>query len=150
MLKSLSLVLILVVFSGVCANAQEDKPIEYRLAVINAKGYVSEDHITVARFRSLLNQLSSTFTEDEEQIADITVYSQKILKKYGIEESPLNIMEGLNKISSSRTPKQKYAEYVQVYMILRHKGYAHSEAISEFRSMLLEQTVKQIFSSLQD
>jgi len=58
----------LVMFMLLCIslNVQASEPLEYQLATINAAGYVSKDHITVARFRSLLNQLSVTFVEDKQ------------------------------------------------------------------------------------
>ena len=39
-------------------KAQTGDTLEYKLAVIDAGGYVSKGHVSVARFRSLLNQLS--------------------------------------------------------------------------------------------
>jgi len=110
--------------------------LEFQLATINQKGYVSKDHISVARFRRLLEQLSSTYVEDRQQIADMSVKAQQILRDNGIEESLLTIMEGLNQILSMKLENQKYAEYVAFYVTLRDKGQSHSEAISGLKAIL--------------
>jgi len=111
--------------------------IEYQLAVIDAKGYVSKDHISVARFRSLLRQLSNTYVENRQQIADMTVKAQEILKKdEGIKESLLNIMEGMNQIFYKKIENQNYAEYIASYMALRTKGQSHLEAINGLKAII--------------
>ena len=116
--------------------AHAGEPLEYKLATINAGGYVSKDHITVARFRSLLNQLSSAYVEDKQQIADMSVTVLDLLKKDGIEESLLNIMEGLNQLFATRVENQRYAEYAAMYATLRNKGQSHSQAIGGLQAIL--------------
>lgn len=113
-----------------------DESLEYKLAVINAGGYVPKDHITVARFRSLLRQLSETYVENRQQVADMTVMAQKMLRKEGIEENLLNIIEGLNQLFSKPVENQKYAEYAAAYVTLREKGQSHSEAIRGLKAIL--------------
>lgn len=117
-------------------TAQASESIEYKLATINAGGYVSKDHITVARFRSLLDQLSATFVENKNQIADMSVTAQNLLRKEGIEESLLNIMEGMNKLFSRKIENQKYAEYAAAYVTLRSKGQSHTEAFRGLQAIL--------------
>lgn len=116
--------------------AHASESLEYKLATINAGGYVSKDHITVARFRSLLNQLSATFVEDKQQIADMSVTAQNLLKKDGIQESLINIMEGMNQFFPRKIDNQKYAEYAAAYVQLRSKGQSHSEAIRGIQALL--------------
>lgn len=72
--------------SSMSKTNRYEESLEYKLAVINAGRYVSQDHITVARFRSLLQQLSNTFIENKPQISDMTVKAQELLRKEGIEE----------------------------------------------------------------
>ena len=115
---------------------QASELLEYKLATINAGGYVSKEHVTVARFRSLLNQLSVTFVEDKEQIADMSVTAQNLLKKEGVEESLINIMEGMNQLFSKKIENQKYAEYAAAYVTLRGKGQSHTEAIRGLQAIL--------------
>jgi len=110
--------------------------LEYKLAVLNAGGFVPRNHITVARFRSLLNQLSDTYIEDNERIADMTITARDLLRKAGIEESLLNIMGGLNRLFSEPLGNQKYAEYAASYVVLREKGYSHLEAIRGLKAIL--------------
>lgn len=128
----------LFIFIGLCAlnAAQAAESLEYKLATINARGYVSKNHITVARFRSLLDQLSSTYVENKQQIADMSVTAQDLLEKDGIEESLLNIMEGLNQLFATRIENQKYAEYAAAYVTLRSKGQSHSQAIRGLQAIL--------------
>ena len=110
--------------------------LEYKLATINAGAYVSKDDITVARFRSLLNQLSATFIENKQQIADMSVTAQNLLKKEGVQESLMNIMEGMNQLFPRKIENQKYAEYAAAYVTLRSKGQSHSEAIRGLQAIL--------------
>ena len=132
------LVLYLLMFSllSPLTTAHANESLEYKLATINAGGYVSKDHITVARFRSLLNQLSTTFVEDKQQIADMSVTAQNLLKKDGIQESLINIMEGMNQIFPRKIDNHKYAEYAAAYVILRSKGQSHTEAIRGLQALL--------------
>lgn len=128
--------LFIVVLLAALNTAHASESHEYQLATINASGYVSKDHITVARFRSLLDQLSSTYVENKQQIADMSVKAQQLLKKDGVEESLLKIMEGLNQLFASRIENQKYAEYAAAYVTLRSKGQSHSEAIRGLQAIL--------------
>ena len=130
----LAVLFVFFIFSNLRAS---DESLEYKLAVINAKGYVSKDHITVKRFRSLLNQLSKTFVENKEQIADMSVAAQKRLEEEGgVEESVLNIMEGMNKIFTEPIENQKYAEYVAAYTVMRIKGNAHEDSINGLKLLI--------------
>lgn len=124
------------VLLGTLNTAQAKEPIEYQLATLNAQGYVSRDHITVARFRSLLSQLSSTYIEGQQQIADLSVKAQQLMKNDGVDESLLNIMEGLNQLFSTKIENQKYAEYAAAYVTLRSKGQSHSQAIGGLKALL--------------
>lgn len=111
------------------------KSMEYMLATID-KGYVSSDDIIIARFRSLLQQLDSTYVESKNQIGDMTVGIQKLIKDEGVNETLLNIMEGMNSLFSTRTENQNYAEYASAYGILRTKGQSHHEAIAGLRALI--------------
>lgn len=110
--------------------------IEYQLACINAGHRVDQDDITIARFRSLFRQLSDTFVENQQQIADMSVKSLQILKQDGISESLLNIMEGMNQLFSTKVSNQKYAEYIAAYLTLRNKGQSHTQAIAGLQGIL--------------
>jgi len=109
--------------------------IEYKLATID-KGYVSEDDITITRFRSLLQQLDAKYADNKQGIADSTVMAQKLLREEGIEESLLNIMEGMNQLFSSESVNLEYTEYATAYVVLREKGQSHRDAIVGLRGIL--------------
>jgi len=114
----------------------KEKSLEYMLATINDGGYVSEDHITVARFRSLLQQLSATYIENPQQIADMSVKAKELLKNDGIDEKLMNIMEAMNKLFPKKIENQKYAEYIAAYVTLRHKGQTHDQAVIGLQELL--------------
>jgi hypothetical protein len=127
---------ITVIFLLPIGEASADEPIEYKLAVIDAGSYVSKDHITVARFRSLLHQLTSKFIEDRAKIADMTVKAQQLLREQGINEKMLGIMEGINRLFPRRFPNQQYGEYVAVYVTARIQGLSHNEALGGLQAFL--------------
>lgn len=128
------LILSITLFSIQAHGAGES--IEYQLACINAGHRVAQDDITVARFSSLLRQLSHTFVEDQQQIADMSVKGIQILKQDGISESLLNIMEGMNQLFSTKVANQKYAEFIASYLTLRNKGQSHTQAITGLQGIL--------------
>jgi len=71
------------------------EPTEYQLAVINEGGYVTRDDVTVIRFRYLLDRIGSKTGYSDQDIADMTVKAQQILRdKYGREVNLLALMEG--------------------------------------------------------
>jgi len=117
------------------SSPAKPESLEYKLATIE-KGYVSRDDIIIARFGSLLQQLDSTYTESKQQIADMTVTAQKLLRDEGIKENLLNIMEGMNRLFSMRIENQSYAEYASAYVVLRRKGQSHHEAIEGLEALL--------------
>lgn len=116
----------------------EEKPesLEYKLATIE-KGYVSRDDIIITRFRSILRQLDDIYVEGKQEISDLTVVAvQKLLRdKYGINESLLNVMEGLNQINPSRE-NPEYRIYATAYVQLRNQGFIHQEALNKVESYL--------------
>lgn len=117
-------------------GAIASESIEYKLATLNAKSYVAKDHITVARFRSLLNQLSATYIESSQEIADMSVIAQQQMRKDGIDESLLNIMEGMNQLFIVKVANQKYAEYAAAYATLRSSGQSHAQALNGIKALL--------------
>ena len=117
-------------------EATAAETIEYKLAVIDADRYVPKDHITVARFRSLLRQLTSKFNEDREQIADMSVKAQQLLRDEGIDQKMLEMMEGINRLFPQRFPNQRYGEYAAAYVSIRIQGQSHNEALGGLQALL--------------
>lgn len=86
-----------------------------------------DDSNNIARYQSLFNQLTKSFNLSEQKIADQTAFAITFLKKEGIKESFLNIMEGMNSISM--IIKGTYADILSMYCTLRNKGLSHKDAL---------------------
>ena len=100
---------------------EPDKPLEYQLAVINAGGYVPESHITVKRFRYLLNELQKKTGYTQQQIADANVYAVNTLRdKYGKNVQLLDFME--QTIRPLGVAKVDYKEVVAAMIVLIGTG----------------------------
>jgi hypothetical protein len=140
----ISLCIALLFFASACGISEHDQtsrkniPMEKKLADLNAGHTVDDNDITVARFRSLLDQLSQRFPEARDKIGDMTFKTQELLKKDGISESLLRIMEGLNQASkSSQSKGRKYAEYATAYTMLRNQGLSHEETIDGLEKAMM-------------
>ena len=113
----------------------KSEPLEYRLAVISTGGFVREDDIIIERFRSILDQLSQNYAEDPQQIANMSVIVRDRMKATGVNESLLNIMEGLNQLLWPQdSGKRRYSEFAFAYAGLRNKGLSHGEAIESLQA----------------
>ena len=110
--------------------------VAHQLATIEAGGHVAKNDITVARFRSLLDRLSSMYVEDRQEIADDSVTAQQLLRDDGMSESLVKIMEGLNQLFTTQVKNQKYREYAAAYVTLRGEGKSHSDAIRGLQAFL--------------
>src|SRR6266567_1881217 len=97
---------LVVLFASLWLLAAVDDPLEYQLAARDAGGTIPRDHITVARFRSLLRQLPATYIESAEELAARTIEAQDTLRAEGIEERLLTIMEGMLTLHTSK--RQRY------------------------------------------
>lgn len=138
---SVLLAVVIIVLLGTQNTVQANESLEYKLACINSGDYVSRDHISVNRIRSLLNQLSATYVENKQEIGDMSAYVQKQLKENGVEEGLLNIMEDLNQFSASKVGNQKYTNYSAAYLILRIQGQSRAQTIRGLRGYLRKQGV---------
>jgi hypothetical protein len=116
--------------------------LEHKLANINSRGYVTPDHITVARFRSLLTQMARKFSEDEQQIADMSVHSLTLLESNGVQERLINIMEGINSlpVTARGLPStwHEYRQYLVIYVTSRTSGVSHDTAVGGLRALIVE------------
>lgn len=98
----LSIVLVLSVLSAAsCGSAASvevsELPVEYKLAVIHsADSALDRHHPLVDEFRVLLNDIQSKTINDRERIADICVYSQKMLTQERVPMSLLDVMRALS------------------------------------------------------
>ena len=118
-------------------NTTKNEALEYRLAVINTKGQVLENNETIIRFRSLLEQLSENYIESPQQVANISVIIHKKIKENAMDESLLNIMDGLNQIMWPEDGKKRsYSEYAFAYVGMRNRGFSHIEAIENLQALV--------------
>jgi len=85
----------------------------------------------VVKYQSLYDQLTKKLNLPEKTVADQTCAAVEKLKKSKIQESYLNIMEGMAAISGP----PKYAEALALYITLRNKGCSHSESIVDINDM---------------
>jgi len=125
---------LVVLFASLWLLAAVDDPLEYQLAVRDAGGAVPRDHITVARFRSLLRQLPATYIESAEELAARTIEAQDTLRAEGIEERLLTIMEGMLTLHTSK--RQRYTTMVRAYARGRAMGMTQAEALNELQRFL--------------
>jgi len=97
--------------------SQSTESLEYQLAVIDNKGYVSKDDTRVVRFRYLLSELDKKCSNSQQDIANATVMAQKILReKYGKEVGLLSLMEGVHQSIPDGSPTLDYAETITLYI----------------------------------
>lgn len=116
-------------------NLIKREPLEYRLAVISTGGYVRKNDAIIDRFRSLLDELSQNYIEDPQQIANMSVIVRDQMKANGIDESLLNLMEGLNQLLWPQdSGKRRYCEFAFAYVGLRNDGLTHGEAIERLQA----------------
>jgi hypothetical protein len=113
-------------------------PLERQLTFLNDpnSSWAKLDPLVVARFRSLLDQLVQGYTEDEGQIANLTVKTQGALESYGISETLLNIMEGMNTVGINSGSKRGYKDTLTAYIVLRNKWITHEDAVAGLREIL--------------
>lgn len=95
-------------------------PMEVMLATIDKGGPAGEDDIAVKRFRFLLENIQRKTDNTKDQIGDMTVNGQKLLRdKYGKEMTLLQLMEDANRaMPEGSTVRWNYAEIMTAVVIL--------------------------------
>jgi len=112
-------------------QTQTPDTIEYKLAVVDAGTYVKPDDIVVARFRSLVSQLSTRWAETPTRIADMSVAAKQQLSKFGIDQKILGFLEGMNLITP--VEGKGFPEYASLYVVMRNQGQSHDVAMAALR-----------------
>jgi len=121
---------------SMAVKPKANESMDYMLASIDAGYYLLRDDPSIKKFKNLLGKLDEKFIENETQIGDISVSTKFQLRDAGIQESLLNIMEGMNELFSG-TPKDiSYTEYATLYMDLRKKKYSHNNAIKGLKVLI--------------
>lgn len=89
------------------------------IAIISNGGYVSENSVSVKRSKYLLKRFSEFFKITTTQVADMTTYaSMRLLEEKGIQITPLQILEEINKGLYSYPKGLKYNELVAMYILV--------------------------------
>jgi hypothetical protein len=131
-----NLLTIMVVLAGLAplpAQAQDEEA--YRLAFLDAGHDLPKDDSTVARIRSLLTQLSADCVESVEFVGGQANYVSTALRKKGIEETRLTVLEGINRVIQQ--PQAKICPTVfAMYVMMRDAGQSQDEAIAGLRDIL--------------
>jgi hypothetical protein len=95
-------------------------PMEVMLATIDRGGPADADDIAVKRFRFLLGNIQRKTNNTRDQIGDMTVNGQKLLRdKYGKEMTLLDLMEDANRaMPEGSTMRWNYVEIMTAVVIL--------------------------------
>ena len=127
-------------FANLSADIKAAPP-EKQLAFLNDPGsdWYHLDARIVARFKSLLNQLSHEYPEPPKEVADSTVRAQSVAEEEGVSESLLSIMESINRIAVGLGPdfNASYHDIAIAYITLRIKGYSAQEAAENLRDLYI-------------
>lgn len=107
-------------------------PVEMQLATLDG---VSRDQLQVARIRSLLSQLATTFAIETTAVADMSYVAQQSMLKAGIREPIVDILEAINQAAIFRRANDSYAEYIASYEVLRTKGFASKDAVESLQDI---------------
>ena len=91
---------------------------EHTLAIVNPEGYVNEAHVSVNRFRYLLESIAKKTGYTHERIADMTVKAQTLLHEDGKDVNLLQLMEAANNAIPKGENSVKYEEILVVLTIM--------------------------------
>lgn len=120
------------------APSVSSAPMEVLMARI--QGY-SGDAMKVARLRSLLDQLSSSFQMSRDLVGDQTYVMQKRLAANGVAVDVIDIMEGINQLASIKTGGT-YAEYLAYYTLLREKSFSHGDSMETLMALARDSNLR--------
>jgi hypothetical protein len=122
-------------------NTSDNVTVEVMMASLDAKGYLSQGDVRVARYRTLLELLADKIGDEltgdnkQDKISSMFVAAQGLLEKRGISESLLNMMEGMNQVihvGKIGLLSDNLAGYV---MIRSNLSQTNEQAIATIRAM---------------
>ena len=97
--------------------AEVEESLEYKLAVINAGGFVEEDDETIQVFKGLLDKLEKKVVNSRQGIADITVKTQEILRDEGYNVELIQVIRDLNTAIPEELKYMKLEEIAAAYIV---------------------------------
>ena len=100
--------------------AASGMPVEQKLAVLDASGYVDPSDPKVTRIKTLLDDLTSKYNQPADTIAEYTSKAQGVLHDSGIEESCADILEEMN--AAGKIDNTPYRDAITVFLMLKVKA----------------------------
>ena len=91
---------------------------EYKLAVIDAGGFVATDDSSIDQYAALLDSLDAKCEEDRTLIGDQGVRATQLLADEGISVSILEALEGINGSIPDGSPTMSCAEVGAAWIVL--------------------------------
>jgi len=107
-----------------------------KLAIADQSGFVLNDNKTLIQLDNLLSQLDRKYYDSREQIANKTLNAQRQLGNFGVNESVLTIMEGMNTINDRNDDRKNYSAYLTIYIVLRKEMGSHNKTISDMQKSI--------------
>ena len=77
-------------------SSSVENSIEYKVAVVDAGGYVDPDDSIVSVYRSALSRAESNCSNSKQELADMAVKATQILADNGIQATALEMVEAVN------------------------------------------------------
>lgn len=102
-------------------EASRKLTLQEQLAVLDGNTRPDTTDIKVIRIKTLLADLSESYGEPVDTIAEWTSKAQGVLHDKGIQESNLNILEEMNK--AGKIENTPYRDAITLYALMRAKGY---------------------------
>ena len=91
----------------------------HKLATTQNGTPISENDPMTKRFDKALKNLGLKYIENKKKITELTISTWVDLKLSSIDDPMYNIMEGINDLSDLKTQNKYYADYLNVFRILR-------------------------------
>lgn len=115
-----------------------------KLAMLDTGKSLTDGDLLSKRYSNIIHQLTLKYIESDERICDISVVGKRFLNKAGIDESMINIMEGILKLIDLKTRTKQYSENVSMYVVIRQNGNGHYEALSKLQDLLSQMSMESI------
>lgn len=115
-----------------------------KLATTQRGSPISENDPMTKRFDKVLNNLDIKYSENKEQIVEMTITNWVDLKLSGIDDPMYNIMEGINGLTDLKTKTKFYHDNIIIFRILRKKCPNYLCAINSVQNLLAEKSMEEI------
>ena len=99
--------------------ATQEETVEYKVAAIDAGGYIAKDDITITRARYLINSIQSATNISAEGIGNMAAKASDLIKeKYGKKVSILEILEAINASEEIHNRSMKLPDFLAMYIVI--------------------------------